>query len=126
MKVPGKPGGVKTESLVSSVDIFPTLCALAGLEVPASVQGKSFEPLLEDPEQKINESVYTRFIPADNVVTERYSYSLYKNGEEMLFDLKKDPQENQNEAGNPEYSKILERMRKLLKGHMAKAKDLTI
>ncbi|MDF7823443.1 sulfatase [Pontiellaceae bacterium B12227] len=126
VKVPGKMAGAKSESLVAAVDLFPTLCTLASLEIPPSVQGKSFEVLLDDPEQKINEAVYTRFKAADNVVTDRYSYTLYENGEEMLFDLKKDPQENQNVANNPEYSKTLQRMRSNLKEQMAKAQALAL
>ena len=121
VKVPGKMAGGKSESLVAAIDIFPTLCSLAGLEVPNSVQGKSFEALLDHPEQKLNEVVYTRFRAADTVVTERYTYTLFESGEEMLFDLKKDPQENQNVANNPEYSKALKGMRSKLKEQMVKA-----
>jgi len=121
VKVPGKMGGVKSDSLIATVDIFPTLCGLAGLDVPKSVQGKSFEALLDHPEQKFNEVVYTRFRAADTVVTNRYTYTLFETGEEMLFDLKKDPQENQNVANNPEYSEALKSMREKLKEQMAKA-----
>jgi len=85
------------------------------------VQGQSFESLLGHPEEKINEVIYTRFKIADNVVSDRYSYSLFENGEEMLFDLKKDPQENQNVAAKPEYADSLKEMRKKLKEQMAKA-----
>lgn len=44
VKVPGKPAGA-TSSLVEVIDLYPTLCDLAGLEVPSSVQGISFTPL---------------------------------------------------------------------------------
>jgi len=121
VKVPGKKAGVKSESLVASVDIFPTLCELAGLEVPDSVQGQSFSVLFDEPQTKINDVVYNRFKRSDAVVTDRFTYSLFDNGEEMLYDLKKDPQENQNMAGNPEYRKTLKSMRSMLKEQMQKA-----
>jgi arylsulfatase A-like enzyme len=56
---PGKarPGGV-CEQLVSSVDIAPTILALAGLETPSSFQGRSFLPLLADPTKKIRDYIY--------------------------------------------------------------------
>ena len=51
----------------------------------------------------INEVVYTRFKSADTIVTQRFNYTLYENGEEMLYNLKSDPGENVNRASDPEY-----------------------
>jgi len=113
VKVPGKLKGT-TGSLIQSVDIFPTLCSLAGLEVPKSVQGHSFAELLDAPDQKINEAVYARFKEADAVVTDHFNYSRYANGEEMMYDLLKDPQENRNVVGDPEYASTLKLMREEL------------
>ena len=110
VKVPGKLKG-KTDSLIQSVDIFPTLCSLAGLEVPKSVQGHSFVELLSDSNKKINEAVYARFKEADAVVTDHFTYSRFSNGEEMMYDLQKDPEENRNIVKNPEYAATLKLMR---------------
>ncbi len=44
---PGLAKNVQTDELVSFVDIAPTLLEIAGIEIPASVQGKSILPLLE-------------------------------------------------------------------------------
>ncbi|MBD5780077.1 sulfatase [Pelagicoccus sp. NFK12] len=126
VKAPGKPQGVSTDALISSVDLFPTLCALAGIDVPASVQGKSFAAVLSDPEAAINEVVYTRYRNADAIVTERYNYSLYENGEEMLYDLQIDPGETVNRVGNPEYKSILSRLRESLKEQIAFAESASI
>ncbi|PQO46197.1 sulfatase [Blastopirellula marina] len=43
-----KPG-TKCDRLVSVIDICPTVLSLAGVEVPAQVQGYSFAELLKDP-----------------------------------------------------------------------------
>jgi iduronate 2-sulfatase len=47
---PGIPQpGRKTESMVETLDVFPTLCDLAGLPKPDFVQGVSLQPILESP-----------------------------------------------------------------------------
>jgi iduronate 2-sulfatase len=122
VKVPGKLQGT-SGSLVQSVDIFPTLCSLAGLEVPKSVQGHSFASLLDAPDKKINEAVYARFKEADALVTDRYNYSLYANGEQMMYDLQKDPQENLNVVGDPEYATALVLLREELQRRIALAES---
>ncbi len=50
--------GSETGSLVSTIDIAPTLLGLAGAAVPAAVQGRSFAPLLRDPAAKHREFVF--------------------------------------------------------------------
>lgn len=45
---PGVKAGVR-RGLVEQVDIFPTLVGLAGLAVPAGVQGSTLQPMLADP-----------------------------------------------------------------------------
>jgi arylsulfatase A-like enzyme len=52
-----KPGGTST-SLVSSVDIAPTLLELAGVELPSTLQGKSFAKILADPQHTTQHAVF--------------------------------------------------------------------
>jgi len=47
--VPGGRRGVATAALVESVDIYPTLAALAGLPAPSGIDGRSFAPSLANP-----------------------------------------------------------------------------
>jgi hypothetical protein len=39
----------KTSSFSEHLDIFPTLCDLAGLKIPSQLQGKSLKPIMENP-----------------------------------------------------------------------------
>lgn len=115
IKVPDrKPAS--TRALVESSDIFPTLCALAGIKVPETVQGRSFTRIFDQPEIVFRESAYSRFDLSDAVVTENFSYTRYTDGgAEMLYDLRSDPQENSNVSGHSSYSETIEQMRTLLK-----------
>jgi iduronate 2-sulfatase len=114
MKVPGKSAGHATNALVGVYDIFPTLCQLAHLPIPPTVQGRSFATLLDDPSLSFRQSVYTRYGKGDAVVTDRLIYTNYGDDGEMLYDLTKDPGENHNLAAKPAYQADLQRMQVLL------------
>ncbi|MEY4385584.1 MAG: hypothetical protein RLY20_867 [Verrucomicrobiota bacterium] len=122
VRVPGKAGGVRSSALVEFLDVFPTLCELAKVPVPDTVQGRSFVPLLNKPDQSFRDHVYSRYMQGDCVVTEQFIYTKYRNEGEMLFDLKKDPKENRNVAADPEYAGALAKMKSLLSVSEAEAK----
>jgi iduronate 2-sulfatase len=42
--------GAASAAIVESIDIFPTLCDLAGLPIPEFAHGESLKPMLEEPE----------------------------------------------------------------------------
>jgi arylsulfatase A-like enzyme len=124
LRVPGKAAGAST-SLLENIDIFPTLCELAGIAVPDTVQGRSFTTLLDEPDKPFREVAYSRFGPGDAVIGKQYTYTSYGNGGgEMLYDLVKDPEENDNVAGKPEAAEALAEMRGLLKMRMEEAASL--
>jgi arylsulfatase A-like enzyme len=50
--------GLVSDSLISSIDLAPTILQLAGLPIPATVQGKSFVRVLTNPKAKIRDAIY--------------------------------------------------------------------
>jgi arylsulfatase A-like enzyme len=115
--------GKTTKSLVETVDLFPTLCELAGLQPPKAIQGKSLKPLFAKPEASFRSSVYVRYGQADAVLTEQFAYTRFETqaGGEMLFDHSVDPEENKNLADAAGYVPNVRHLSELLDRRMQKA-----
>ncbi len=61
---PGMPAGSrgkKTDALVELIDIFPSLCDLAGLRKPVQLEGTSFAPLLGNPGRPWKQAAFSQF-----------------------------------------------------------------
>ena len=56
-----KTRGAKTKAIVELVDIYPTLCELADIPLPEHLEGKSFVPLLDDPNQSWKDAAYSQY-----------------------------------------------------------------
>jgi hypothetical protein len=60
ISAPGfKPG--KTKSLSEHIDIFPTLCDLAGVKIPEIVDGKSLVPLMKNSAATVKEFAVSQY-----------------------------------------------------------------
>jgi arylsulfatase A-like enzyme len=118
--------GKRTRQLVEFVDIYPTLCDLARIPIPAELEGTSFTPLLADTNRPWKKAVFSQFlrdgiwIAPDGVAymgrcvrTNRYRYVEWtkKNSDEMvareLYDHRTDPQENENVAHMPANREVI-------------------
>lgn len=110
---PGMAKGDKTQSLVESVDIYPTLCDLADIDVPAYLHGKSIAPILKDPEVVVKSEIFTRFGNQEAIINNRYAYSQFIDDtgrvkHEMLYDLQEDPEQNTSISKYPQYEEIVD------------------
>lgn len=124
VKVPGmKTKGRKTKALVEFVDIYPSLCELAGLPQPEHLQGDSFVPLLSEPDlswKNVAISQYPREkeeIMGYSIRTDRYRYTRWQRNSKPkkvialeLYDLHKDPQGFVNIANQSEYQKVIQQL----------------
>jgi len=120
IRAPGqKNKGAKVKKLTELIDMFPSLCELSGIKVPEYLQGQSFVPLMNNPERKWKNAVFSQFhrrprISPDgkrymgySMLTPKYHYVewYYWNDESKekgdwvvseLYDNEIDPDENNN------------------------------
>ena len=133
-----KSGAMRRAGALSgNVDIAATILELAGVAVPDSYDGKSLMPVVHDEKNTVRDTLpviqvwgpeATRCL---SVIKDdhKYIYWYYENDEqnlkatEELYDLKNDPYELKNVAGEPDYQAVLDRMRKAYDSQVEHWKD---
>ena len=112
LSVPGRPTG-RTNSIVELADLYPTLCELAGLEIPSEVQGKSMVLVLSDPAASVRQSALT----ADrgySIRTADWHYIRYNPTTAELYDMRTDEGQFDNLADDPQHQTVLKQLDALL------------
>jgi arylsulfatase A-like enzyme len=127
------PQGVKAGStndwLINNTDFAPMILAIAGVDAPDQMQGRSFASALRGEKRPTDwrTATYYRYwmhmahnlrVPAHfGIRTERYKLIFFYGCKPMggektpaaweLYDLQTDPAEMQNQYVNPEYAKVV-------------------
>jgi arylsulfatase A-like enzyme len=76
----GAHGGRVSNALVSHVDLFPTICELAGIEPPERLQGRSLLPVMRREVEDVNDAIFAEltyhaaYEPVRAVRTDRWKY----------------------------------------------------
>lgn len=131
------PPGTRSAGLALNIDLYPTLCDLAGLPAPPAVDGASLAPLWSgDPEPPAGwrtDFLYMAPSFGEGAVVER---ALVEVGgkyvriqaegkvEEVLFDLASDPGERSDLAREPSRGETLSRMRTRMANERTRLGDL--
>jgi arylsulfatase A-like enzyme len=107
IKIPGSEEKSRLEdSIVESVDIYPTLLELAGIEVPYELDGESLVSLIDQKETPKDQTAYGYFKQGITVKEGRYRLTKFFRNQEPtieLYDHQTDPLESINIAAeNPE------------------------
>jgi N-acetylglucosamine-6-sulfatase len=109
---PGIPRGRDTDSLLANVDLAPTILQLAGATASVPIDGRSLLPYARNPGRGSDRAILLEAltrdtpsigIPYTGILTERYKYIRYRNGEQELYDLKRDPGELRSRHRDPAY-----------------------
>lgn len=132
---PGIKAGTRVEGNIYLLDALPTLCDLAGIGIPETVQGKSFKSVLEGKESAIRDVMYgvyaggtkpgirsvkkgdwklIKWDVMDGAIHETQLFNLAENPNEYLPEHGKSGEMETNLANNPKYADKLKEMEALL------------
>ena len=111
IRVPGKKPAV-CHSLTELLDLYPTLSALCGLEVPARLQGKNIARMFDDPAHVVRDTAFSVAPSSKGFLLrdDRWAYLQYNENASAgieLFDVVKDPKQFTNLAAKPEFATVV-------------------
>lgn len=130
--------GQSTDSLAELLDLFPTLCELAGIEAPDFVEGTSLVPILNDPLATVNDAAFSQYHRnhedeqymgyAMRTPTHRFvEWRHFATGEvtaRELYDHRTDHSESENIAETAPKELLDSLTTQLLKSHPRRAQTL--
>ncbi len=124
----------------NGIDIMPTICDYAGVKAPDKCRGVSLRQIAEIGKagskreyiacsthfvQDLREDGKPIDLQGRMIRTKDFKYYIFDQGRqpEMLIDMKNDPGEMENLAGNPRYEKVLEEHREMFKRYKKESSD---
>ena len=121
VRAPGIKAGGRTNALTEYLDIYPSLCELCNLPLPGHLQGKSFVPLLKNPNLPWKKAVFSRYFRGDSIKTDHYRYTEWRDKKDkvyarMLYDHSVDWVENVNISERPQNKTLVRKMSKMIRG----------
>lgn len=105
------PGIAKDKRVAAQIylrDMYPSVCELAEIPIPETVQGKSIVPVLKGTSDAIYPEIYGYYYDYQQMVrTDRWKLIRYPQiNRVQLFDLRNDPDELHDLSGHPEHEDL--------------------
>jgi arylsulfatase A-like enzyme len=121
--------GRESDACLNTPDIMPTLLSMAGLPIPAKVEGMDLSHCAlgkpgPEPEAAFMQNTGACAVWEDGyewraLRSKRYTYAIYrKDRKELLFDNVADPYQMKNLAEGPEHQQTMDRFRRMLDARM--------
>lgn len=109
---PGIPANRSSEALVYLFDIMPTILSLAGVDLPAKVDGRDLRAIMTGSTSGVRDSVFTVYEDVQRAIRdERWKLILYPQiNRRQLFDLSVDPHEMDDLSEREEYVDEIHRL----------------
>lgn len=135
IEVPGGRGPGSVATLVSHIDLLPTMLELAGLDVPPIMEGGSLRPFLEgeeDPDRavvaefnryEIEHDSWGGFQPVRSVIQGPYKLVINLHYTDELYDLAEDPGEVHNLIADPDHAPVRDALHDRLLAWMDEKRD---
>lgn len=134
-----KPGGavnVVTDEMASHIDLSPTIMDYFGLPIPKIMEGKSMLKNIENPQEPLNEAVFTEWTRYEvdhdgfggmqlmrGATSKRYKLVINLCDTDEFYDLEKDPYEINNLINDPSYVSERNHLHDLLLKNMNDTRD---
>ena len=122
VRIPGVTKGGSSKELMGAIDIFPTLCGLAGIAVPRRCVGRDMSPVMRGATAKGTEGIILManrgggFVFSDptpfyrGIRTETHTYCVTEGGRWVLYDNVADPFQQKNLVADPAQKALMDRL----------------
>ena len=113
--------GFQTNTMIEYIDLYPTICEIAGIKPPNYIHGKSFVPILRNPNLEHKKEIYSRYQTLEVVQDHKFSYhEVLERGTgkvlyNMLFDMENDKKQYYNISKKPKFKNLVDLYSKKLK-----------
>ena len=110
-----------TDVTVSLIDMYPTLQEVCGLpQTKQKLEGTSIASTLAAPNEAKDRSVFLPHMHPEEyaIINRNWRYVRYGEDGEELYDVKKDPNEWNNLAGEDKYAKVKTRLASVSYTHL--------
>ena len=113
------PAQRSSDLLLSTIDLFPSLCGLAGVPVPQHCMGTDLSAAMQGSPVRVPESAFLMHIQNTNVTggygwhapvfrgvrTDRFTYAIADDGRWCLYDNRADPYQMHNLVDDPAHAR---------------------
>jgi uncharacterized sulfatase len=136
VRSPSGARGAVSQSLVSHLDILPTMLEAADIEQPEMLTGASLLPVLDNPVAQvrdhaivsfhrfaINNDAWGQFYPIRCITDGRHKLVINLFESDELYDLEEDPYELDNVLAHPAYRETRDELHDRLLEEMDRIRD---